>query len=91
MRKLIVHGDIKPENCVLNLQEFKLSLNNFGATRKLKERNYEFSMTFAYFDPEISIRNPSYLFRLCDDMYQFGYIISALFPEIFKIKIIDHE
>lgn len=90
-QKLRVHGDIKPLNCILNLHEGKLTLIDFGGARKLKKRNYALTLTRTYVDPLLPLSNINNHYRTCDDIYQFGYIIALLFPEIFLSYELSHQ
>ena len=70
-----IFADLKPDNCVSDKDTLKLI--DFGSTQKI-DSTKTFSKTLGYFD-EIE-GSPK---KHASDMFAFGYIVSALHPELF--------
>lgn len=75
-----LHGDIKPHNFILDTQNNKLLLIDFGAARK-RDSNYSYYYTSQYLYKEIE----SYNYDFADDVYSMGFVIAKLFPEFCAI------
>jgi ankyrin repeat protein len=75
-----LHGDIKCENFVVNLNENVMKLIDFGATQKVDSKK-EYVFTLAYLDPNCF--KPK---TLAADMYAMSIFIAAIFPELFNIE-----
>lgn len=82
-----IHGDIKPQNCVLDIEASKLKLIDFGSTRKVKPKNYPLAWSPGYLDKNVHYGDPTNRLSFCDDMYSAGFIAAALFPELYQIEL----
>ncbi len=86
-----VHGDIKAENYIVDLQQAKMALIDFGGSRKWgavrmggDNLTYPFTCTPLYCDPQLS-QSKTYSYNFCDDIYSMGIVIAKLFPELFFV------
>lgn len=72
-----LYADLKPGNCVLNLNTDSMKLIDFGSAQKVDSKK-TYCATPGFIDPKEG--SPK---KLASDMYAFGFIISCLFPELF--------
>ena len=82
-----IHGDIKPQNCVLDIEVSKLKLIDFGSTRKVKPKSYALAWSPNYLDKGARFLDPTNRLSFCDDIYSAGFVVAALFPELYQIEL----
>ncbi len=71
----LIHGDIKPENCILDVETKKLRLLDFGLSHHNPYKEI-YLMTEQFRDPyRLSTDFPG-------DMYAFGHVVQTIFPEV---------
>lgn len=71
-----VLGDLKPENCALNLKTKQLSCFDFGSAHKVGSKK-KYAYSIGYTDTQEGSWH-----YFASDVYQLGAIVSRLFPEI---------
>lgn len=74
-----IHGDIKCQNFILNLNNTSMKLIDFGTSHK-RDSSKSFGWTTAYRDPHTSQDH------FCKDLYAMGIVTMHLFPEIYTIS-----
>ncbi|WP_058480300.1 protein kinase domain-containing protein [Legionella waltersii] len=74
-----IHGDVKCQNFILNLNNTSMKLIDFGTSHK-KGSSKSFGWTTLYRDP--------YTFwdHFCKDLYAMGIVTMYLFPEIYTLN-----
>lgn len=72
-------GDLKPGNCILDLNTDTMRLIDFGSAQKVDSRK-KYCATRGYIDTKEG--SQGFPKKLASDMYAFGYIISCIFPEL---------
>lgn len=84
----LVHGDIKPGNCVLNLALNELHVIDLGSTRTYLNSE-EHSRTTCYLEPKARyfFQGRGYYF-FYHDIFSSRYVVASLFPELF-VKFTD--
>lgn len=78
-----IHSDIKPLNCVLDLQTDVMRLIDFGAAHK-PDTPKGITTTMKWVDP-----NEGRPQKMASDMYMMGHVIGSIFPELFDVK--EHQ
>lgn len=70
-----VVGDIKPDNCILNLKQLQLLLIDFGGSHKVGSTK-KYPYTAKYTDT-----SEGSLHYFASDVFQLGHVVLRLFPE----------
>ena len=94
----LIHGDIKPENILIN-SSLKVKLSDFGLTKKPIECSDSIHGTPNYLPPETFIHNE---YNLTCDIYAYSFVIWQIFTQrllfvdyttfdVLKLKIINGE
>lgn len=85
--KFRIHGDVKSENFILDLQKATLKLIDLGSAHKSNAHKI-FPYTAEYCDGTIqSITGKTF----CDDMYAMGIVTAQLFPELYDVTFSGSE
>lgn len=74
-----IHGDVKCQNFILNLNNESMKLIDFGTSHK-KASTKSFGWTAAYSDPHC------FGDHFCKDLYAMGLVSMYLFPEIYTVS-----
>ncbi|HBD9376218.1 TPA: protein kinase family protein, partial [Legionella pneumophila] len=74
-----IHGDVKCQNFILNLNNASMKLIDFGTSHK-RGSSKSFGWTTAYSEPH------TFGDRFCKDLYAMGIVTMYLFPEIYTVS-----
>ncbi|HAT1881778.1 TPA: protein kinase domain-containing protein [Legionella pneumophila] len=74
-----IHGDVKCQNFILNLNNTSMKLIDFGTSHK-RGSSKSFGWTTAYSDPH------AFGDHFCKDLYAMGIVTMYLFPEIYTVS-----
>jgi hypothetical protein len=77
-----VHGDIKPQNCILNTVDATLRLIDFGTTRRVHAQK-TMPETAQYLDKN------RVGYHFADDVFSSRYVLTALFPDLYRTEESD--
>ncbi|AUH71045.1 protein kinase domain-containing protein [Legionella sainthelensi] len=74
-----IHGDVKCQNFILNLNKESMKLIDFGTSHK-RGSTKSFGWTAVYSDPH------TFGDHFCKDLYAMGLVTMYLFPEIYSVS-----
>lgn len=84
-RIFYIHGDIKPDNFIIDFTKQQMSLIDFDGARKKGSRT-AICYTTQYCENADRIQDKPETQSFCDDIYSMGLTICELFPELLSTK-----